>query len=107
MICFKNKYGETVFGQIFPSELDENNATFQCIIQSDNKHIGQFENSISNLSVGDEIAVKRGKKHLSKLAKYCDTISNLTIVTSSLGIAPTLQLIQFIKENGHFSNIRA
>jgi ferredoxin-NADP reductase len=57
-----------------------------------------FHEALSNLSVGDEIAIKKGKRLLSQGAKYCDPIRYITLVSSSLGISPSLSLLQSLRD---------
>ena len=79
--------------------MDDVKNKFFCIIKrSDETHYNSFHESLFKLSVGDEIAIKSGKRQLGQGAKYCDSIKYITLVSSSLGIAPSVPLLQSLRD---------
>lgn len=60
----------------------------------------RFQNGLCSLSFGDEIAIKKGRRHLSQGAKLCDPIQSITIAATSSGLPPALQMMQYFADNG-------
>jgi ferredoxin-NADP reductase len=88
-----------VIGSVFPFNINEKEGKFTCILRSENRQTSRFESGMSSLSVGNEVAMKRGKKYLSQGSVYCDPIRNLSILASSQGVSPALQIIQYCEQN--------
>ena len=86
---------KVVLGKLFPFNYAGKNGQFSCIVKTDIDSDDNFEGALMGLSVGDEIAVKAGKRHLGVAAKYCDPIRSINLFACSMGIAPALQMTQY------------
>ena len=83
-----------------PVALDDSKNKFFCVLKKyDESRYSAFDEALNKLNVGDEIAVKSGRRQLSQAAKYCDPIKYITLVSSSLGIAPSLSLMHSISDS--------
>lgn len=84
-----------MLGTVFPVNL-EGDGKFSCIINLQGKQASKFEEALKSLSIGDEVAVKKGRRLLSIAAKNCDPIKKITIIATSLGVSPALQMVQYL-----------
>lgn len=92
--------GKVALGKLFPFNYAGKSGQFSCIIKTDsNPSSDGFEDALLSLSVGDEIAVKAGKRHLGVAAKNCDPIRNINLFACSMGIAPALQMTQYFSRD--------
>lgn len=92
---------KVVLGKIFPFNYAGKNGQFSCVVKTDVDTVDDFESALLGLSVGDEIAVKAGKRHLGAGAKYCDPIRSINLFACSMGVAPALQMAQYLSRQSN------
>jgi len=68
---------------------------FDILVRRGGSDPSTFVRSLETLALGDELAFKGGRYRLNYLGQD-DPISSMTVVTSGLGIAPSLQMLRGI-----------
>lgn len=78
---------------VFPVARDD--GQFDILLQRTDGNSEKFTRALSSLSVGDELAYKAGRRRLNYIGQDAE-IRGITILASSIGIAPALQILRGI-----------
>ena len=84
-------------GPYFPTSSVDAQGYFDIIVrrEKDSSSTDKFSKALETLAIEDEIAFKTGKNKLNYIGND-DTITHISIVASSMGIVPVIQIVRGI-----------
>lgn len=94
-MCLVDSRDRVLKESYFPVSSIGTRGFFDILVKRGGNEASTFVRSLETLALGDELAFKGGKYRLNYLGQD-DPISSMTVVTSGLGIAPTLQMLRGI-----------
>lgn len=102
ILCTSNSKGSPVKEALYPISSPFSKSTFEVVMPSTETDSSSIFNSLSKLSLGDEIAFKLGKNSLNYSGSETP-IQSLTMIASGTGIVPLIQLLRRLFTNSNYN----